>query len=70
MGANNITRKQHVPNLQLRKEREQRGWTHKDVADKIGLPDSHAVGRWERGVITPGPHYRKELSRIFGKSLE
>jgi predicted ATPase/transcriptional regulator with XRE-family HTH domain len=70
MGANNITRKQHVPNLQLRKEREQRGWTHKDVADKIGLPDSHAVSRWERGVISPGPHYRKELIRIFGKSLE
>jgi predicted ATPase/transcriptional regulator with XRE-family HTH domain len=70
IGANNITRKQHVPNLRLRQERERRGWTHKDVADKIGLPDSHTVSRWERGVISPGPHYRKELSRIFGKSLE
>jgi predicted ATPase/transcriptional regulator with XRE-family HTH domain len=70
MGANNITKKQHVPNLQLRKEREQRGWTHKDVADKIGLPDSHTVSRWERGHSVPGPHYRQALSRLFEKSLE
>ncbi|GHO95492.1 hypothetical protein KSF_055400 [Reticulibacter mediterranei] len=70
MGANNITRKQPVPNLQLRNEREKRGWTHKDVADKIGLPDSHTVGRWERGHSIPSPHYRQALSRLFDKSLE
>ncbi len=70
MGANNITGKQHIPNLQLRKERERRGWTYKDVADRIELPDSRTVGRWERGDFFPSPHYRQKLSSIFGKSLE
>jgi predicted ATPase/transcriptional regulator with XRE-family HTH domain len=40
-----------------------------EVADKIGLPDSHSVGRWERGEVFPGSHYRRELCRIFGKSM-
>jgi len=54
----------------LRKERENRGWTHKDVADQIGLPDPHTLGRWERGVSFPQPHYRQALGRIFEKTLE
>src|SRR5437667_3935632 len=70
MDANNSPRKKPVPNHRLRQEREQRGWTYKNVADKIELPDSHNVGRWERGVSFPTPRYRRELSRIFGKSLE
>ena len=54
----------------LRDERQRRGWTYKDVADKINLPDSRTVGRWERGTTSPGPYYRRELSRIFEKSIE
>ncbi len=59
-----------VQNNILRDERQRRGWTYKDVADKINLPDSRTVGRWERGMTSPGPHYRQELSRIFEKSIE
>ena len=70
MNANNPTRKKRVPNHRLKEEREKRGWTHKDVADLIDLPDAHTVGRWERGVSFPLPHYRQKLCSIFGKSLE
>jgi predicted ATPase/transcriptional regulator with XRE-family HTH domain/Tfp pilus assembly protein PilF len=59
----------YSPNISLRKERERQNWTHADVAEKIGLPDPHSVGRWERGVVFPGPRYRRELCRVFGKSM-
>jgi len=63
-------RKKRVPNFRLRKAREQRGLAHKDVADLIGLPDSHTVGRWERGESFPQPHYRQKLTQLFGKTAE
>jgi predicted ATPase/DNA-binding XRE family transcriptional regulator/Tfp pilus assembly protein PilF len=70
MNNNDSTRKKIVPNQKLRGARLQCGWTQKDVADKIGLPDSRTVGRWERGTSFPFPHYRRELSGIFGQSFE
>jgi predicted ATPase/DNA-binding XRE family transcriptional regulator len=63
-----MSKKYPLNNL-LRKERERRNWTHADVADQIGLPDSHSVGRWERGEVFPGSRYRRELCRVFGKSM-
>ncbi|MFL5624453.1 MAG: helix-turn-helix domain-containing protein [Ktedonobacteraceae bacterium] len=63
-------RKKRVPNFRLREAREQRGLAHKDVADFIGLPDSHTVGRWERGESFPQPHYRQKLIHLFGKSAK
>jgi predicted ATPase/transcriptional regulator with XRE-family HTH domain len=59
----------YSPNILLKKERERQNWTHADVAEKIGLPDPHSVGRWERGVVFPGPRYRRELCHLFGKSM-
>src|SRR5579859_2682363 len=63
-------REKRVPNFRLREAREQRGLAHKDVADLIGLPDSHTVGRWERGETFPQPHYRQKLTQLFGKTAE
>lgn len=70
MDESNPGRKSLVPNLLLREERERRNWTHKDVANRIGLPDARTVGRWERGYSFPSPHYRQELCRIFEKNAE
>jgi WD40 repeat protein/Tfp pilus assembly protein PilF/transcriptional regulator with XRE-family HTH domain len=61
--------KKYSPNNLLKRERERHNWTHTDVANKIGLSDPHSVGRWERGEVFPGPRYRRELSRVFGKSM-
>src|SRR5579884_2348515 len=70
MDKNDSTEKKVVPNQKLREARLQRGWTQRDVADQIGLPDTRTAGRWEHGISFPSPHYRRELSRVFGKSLE
>src|SRR5258708_502588 len=54
----------------LREERAHKGWSQKELADLLDLPDTRTVARWERGQTLPHPHYRRELSRVFGKSIE
>lgn len=66
----NESSKKHPLNHLLRGARERRHWTYQEVADLIGLPDSHTVGRWERGVAFPQPRYRRELCRVFEMSAE
>ena len=57
-----------TPNLKLRYERERRAWSQQDVADKVGTTPLN-VGRWERGVTVPGPHFRHKLCEVFEKSV-
>ena len=52
----------------LKQAREERGWSQKDVAEKVGT-DSKTVSRWERGVASPSPYFRQKLSELFKKSL-
>jgi len=47
-------------NKRLRHERVRRGWSQQDLADKIGTTPVN-VGRWERGLTTPGPYLRQKL---------
>ncbi len=70
MEESKTSREKPIPNKRLKKAREQRGWTHKDVATLLNLPDARMVSRWEHGLHTPRPHYRRQLAEIFGKSLE
>lgn len=70
MDKREASERKRVPNQRLREERERRGLAHRDVAEYIGLPDPHTVGRWERGVSFPHPHYRQKLCQLFGKSAE
>jgi transcriptional regulator with XRE-family HTH domain len=56
------------PNSLLRAARKERGWTQKDVADRIGAPLSLNVTRWERGTAFPSAHYVNQLCSLFGKS--
>lgn len=62
-----MTEVKPTPNQILRYERERRGWSQLDLADKIGTTPLN-VGRWERGITLPGPHFRVRLSEMFGKS--
>jgi transcriptional regulator with XRE-family HTH domain/energy-coupling factor transporter ATP-binding protein EcfA2 len=55
-------------NILLKQAREERGWSQKDVAEKIGT-DSKTVSRWERRVAYPSPYFRQKLSDLFEKSL-
>ncbi len=56
-----------LPNQHLRYERERRGWSQQEVADKVGTTPL-SVSRWERGETVPGPHFREKLGEVFGKS--
>src|SRR5579859_2698446 len=60
---------QSTPNQLLRSARLERGWTQKDVADRIGAPLDLNVTRWERGTSRPSAYYVQKLCELFGKSV-
>lgn len=53
----------------LRRERQQRSWTQQQVAESIGTT-ALSVGRWERGITFPSPHFRQALCALFNKNPE
>src|SRR5215469_57791 len=59
---------QSAPNHLLRMARLERGWTQRDVADRIGAPLDLNVTRWERGTARPSAYYVQRLCEVFGKS--
>ena len=56
-------------NSRLRQERERRGWTQSEVAERVRTTRIN-VGRWENGQTFPSPYYRQKLSEVFGKTLQ
>jgi predicted ATPase/class 3 adenylate cyclase/DNA-binding XRE family transcriptional regulator len=60
---------QSTPNKLLRMARLERGWTQKEVADRIGAPLDLNVTRWERGTAWPSAYYVQKLCELFGKSV-
>src|SRR3989440_12674905 len=54
---------------QLRYEREKRGWSQADLAEKVNC-DTKTIGRWESGDSIPRPYYRQLLCEILGKNAE
>ncbi len=52
----------------LKHERERRGWTQSEVAERIGTTQVN-ISRWEKGITAPGPYYRQKLGVLFGKTL-
>src|ERR1700694_520807 len=59
---------QATPNLWLRDAREERGWTQKDVADRIGAPHPLNISSWESGTAFPRSHYIEQLCLLFDKT--
>jgi transcriptional regulator with XRE-family HTH domain len=55
--------------MQLKYERQLRGWSQGDVAERIGS-DTKTVSRWERGGGFPSSYLRQSLLEIFGKNAE
>ena len=58
-----------IPNQKLRYERERRAWSQQDVADKVGTTPLN-VGRWERGITSPGTYFRQKLCEVFEKTAQ
>src|SRR6266487_2313907 len=57
-----------MPNLQLRRERERRNLSQEQLSQKIGTT-ALSISRWERGITSPGLHFRQKLTEFFGKSI-
>ena len=55
------------PNRHLVLARGNRGWTQRDLADRVGTT-ALTIGRWERGETTPSAYFRKRLREIFDLS--
>lgn len=55
-----------LPNEQLRRERQRRGWSREYVAEQIGIADSKTIGRWERGVAFPSSYFLQKLCTLYG----
>lgn len=55
-----------LPNEQLRRERQRRGWSRQYVAEQIGVADPKTIGRWERGVAFPSSYFLQKLCSLFG----
>jgi WD40 repeat protein/transcriptional regulator with XRE-family HTH domain len=53
----------------LRLQRERRGWTQADLAEKLGC-GTKTVGRWENGETLPRPYLRVALGELLGRTLE
>jgi len=54
------------PNDLLRRARQERGWSQRVVADRIGAPQDTMITRWERGNAIPSPYYIERLCQLFG----
>lgn len=54
------------PNDLLRRARQERGWSQRVVADRIGAPLDTMITRWERGNALPSPYYIERLCQLFG----
>ncbi len=54
----------------LKQERERRGWSQSDLAERIGTNQAN-ISRWEKEITatSPGPYFRQKLSDLFAKSL-
>jgi transcriptional regulator with XRE-family HTH domain len=57
------------PGQRLVAERMHRSWTQLEVADRLGTTPGN-VSRWERGITSPGPYFRRKLCELFGKSAQ
>ncbi len=68
------------PNERLKYEREWRGWTQKELVDRLlamcededdfPLISDDTVSRWERGVYNPQFFWQRKLCELFGKNAE
>src|SRR5437588_7373159 len=58
-----------VPNEQLRRARNLKGWSQAELAEQVGT-SFEIVSRWERGMTVPSPYYRERLSAALGQSAE
>ena len=55
------------PLVALRKARLERGWSQKNLAERIGTTEVN-VSRWENSATIPSPYFRQQLLKVFDKT--
>ncbi len=58
-----------IPNQRLREARLSHYWSQQELAAQIGTTVVN-VSRWERGITSPGPHFRYQLCTLFGMNAQ
>jgi transcriptional regulator with XRE-family HTH domain len=53
----------------IRKQREAKGLTQKDLADKLFVTPQ-AISRWEKGAVEPSVETLKQMAALFGTSID
>jgi transcriptional regulator with XRE-family HTH domain len=63
------------PKTMLYQERQRKGWTQSQLAQKLnsleeegeayGAATADMIRKWEKGIHTPSPFYRRRLCRLF-----
>lgn len=61
--------KRNILPEQLKKIREQKGWSYKDMGRKIGV-DYRAIKRYELGDSQPPANILEEYAKMFGVTFE
>ena len=74
------SKRQTIPNILLRQQRQLRGWSLQHVADQVcklsedddRIPGVTAdmVGKWERGEKKPSPFYQTRLCELYNTSAD
>lgn len=55
--------------LRIRRAREQRGWSQRDLARALGVEHAQ-ISKWETGRNMPSPRYLERLGRELGVPAE
>ena len=65
-----MTKQRTLFGTNFERERVRRGWTQQYIADQLGIGNANTVSRWVRGENLPRRSLHKDLSKLFGMSLE
>jgi transcriptional regulator with XRE-family HTH domain len=52
----------------LKNERQRQGWSQATLANHLGTT-ANRISVWERGLESPSPYFRNQLSKVFAKSI-
>src|SRR5947199_8789143 len=69
LSRRNIMEQRPPFHRQLKLERERRGWSQADLAERMGT-SVKTVNRWENGGNLPRPYHRQTILELFAKTPE
>lgn len=53
----------------IKEQRDARGWTQENVANRLGDVTRQSLSKWEKGLSRPTPENQARLAGLFGMSV-